>query len=251
MKKLIIILIGLITISLTTEAKAPCEYVLYPSAKEELAIKDKEEIEEKTCKIEADLSILPTKQEIVFKEVIEIYGCEKIQSLKTLEIYDNEDLPRALAGASIVKLREDIFKKDEFKNILIHELAHVVDLGYFRGSPAKGESDFVDGSLPIFKGDLSLDFYKISWVNSEELREDANELDFVTGYAMTDPFEDFAESTLYYISHNREFRILTNNNKALEKKYNFIRLYVFEGKIFNTGNNFVDINNREWDATKI
>ena len=205
----------------------------------------------KKCSLKVDLSILPAENRKKILKIAQIFGCDKLRSLRKIELYSDQDLPRALANGNLLKIRQDALTLPEFENLIIHEFSHVIDLGFLRGSFESGESNFKDGSLPVFKNDLSLQFYKISWEDSETKKSESDQLDFVTGYAQTDPFEDFAESMLFYIKHNREFRILAKNNKKLRKKFNFIQKKIFAGKIFKTGKNFINPQERSWDATKI
>lgn len=260
----ILFLIGALAlvVAFSVQAKAPMDYVLFSSADEEqIAVlnsgQPEQEVslfktadEEEKCDFDVDLSVLPEKAEEDLMDVAKLYGCEKVTGLTRLEIYEDPDLPRALAGRGVLKLRKDILTSDEYENILIHEFAHIVDLTYFQGTDGE-ESGFKDGSLPIFSDDLSVQFYQISWQDTETMKEGVDKFDFVSGYAMTDPFEDFAESTLYFVKHNREFRILAENNDILKQKFDFIRDNVFGGKVFNSGKSYVDLGERGWDATKM
>jgi hypothetical protein len=51
--------------------------------------------------------------------------------------------------------------------------------------------------------------------------------DFVSGYAMTNKYEDFAESLTYYILHNKDFLDKTKTSRILKRKYNFFSFYIF------------------------
>ena len=205
------------------------------------------EVAETKCVFQANLSEFPQDG---LDYLISVYGCEKISHLKNFEIYEDEDMPRALAGSRTLKIRQDTFQKEEFDAIMVHEFAHILDLGYMRGSPESGESGFMDGSVKIYNNDGSVGFYQISWQDEKTLKESADKLDFVSGYAKSDAFEDFAESVVFYVLHNREFRIMASQNDALRKKYNFIRKEVFEGKIFYSGKSWLEVEERIWDATK-
>ena len=119
-----------------------------------------------------------------------------------------------------------------------------------KGTPDSGKSGFMDGSVNIYNNDKSIEFYKISWKDEKTQLDVSTKLDFVSGYAQSDAFEDFAESVVFYVKHNKDFRIMASKNNTLRKKYNFIRKEVFDGKIFNSGTNFVELDKRVWDATK-
>jgi hypothetical protein len=76
--------------------------------------------------------------------------------------------------------------------------------------------------------DLSDEFYNISWLSTKTLRSGQSQADFVSGYAMTNKYEDFAESLTYYIIANRDFLEKSEKSEKLQNKYNF-----FENKLFN------------------
>jgi hypothetical protein len=109
----------------------------------------------------------------------------------------------------------------------------------------------MDGKNPVYNDDLSLDFYRISFLNEKELRSESNDLDFVSGYALSDPFEDFAESYTFYILHGNEFRQLAAENYKLALKYRFLKEKVFNGKEYDKDDNslIAFFNQRNYDTT--
>ncbi|MDD5624046.1 MAG: hypothetical protein PHI23_05060, partial [Candidatus Peribacteraceae bacterium] len=58
--------------------------------------------------------------------------------------------------------------------------------------------------------------------DSKTQRASTQSEDFVSGYAATDPFEDFAESMIYFVLHRDDFRSRAATNKALAAKFQFI-----------------------------
>lgn len=160
---------------------------------------------------------------------------------------------RGLAGSDRMILRTEGVSDQELASVSIHELGHIVDLGMFKGTSSSGTSNFKDGTSPIYMNDLSIDFYSISWVTETKLRSDASSSDFVSGYAMSDPFEDFAETFVYYVLQGKEFKRLASEDDALQEKYNFMKFDVFQGKEFLDNDESymtTSLNNRPWDATK-
>ncbi len=131
----------------------------------------------------------------------------------------------------------------------MHELGHIVDLGKMNSSGRAEESEFYDGGQPIYEDDVSLEFYRISWASSTSMRADASELDFVSEYAATDVFEDFAESYAFYVLQGGEFGELAETNVALARKYQFIRDNVFAGVEFDLGFVDLEIFQRPYDVT--
>lgn len=51
--------------------------------------------------------------------------------------------------------------------------------------------------------------------------------DFISGYALTNDYEDFAESLTMFVLFNEEFEQRAQTNEALEKKYLFLQDFVF------------------------
>ena len=56
-----------------------------------------------------------------------------------------------MASATRLYLRSDLFHLPERKEVIIHELGHVVDLGGLRGSSGSEISSFRDGTLPVLR----------------------------------------------------------------------------------------------------
>ncbi len=184
------------------------------------------------------------------KKIIAKLPIEHIQSIKRLFlIYDDPNAIRGLGGSKSIFLRAINVEEKEFISLFVHELGHIVDLGLTKGN--SGElTNFYDATNPIYADDASLNFYQICWQDSYTRNDNCADSDFVTGYARTDTFEDFAESYLYYVLHGKEFRELARGNEVLSSKYNYIKS-IFSEKEFDTGT----LNNikwlRPWDATKL
>ncbi len=195
----------------------------------------------------ADLS---ESEKEILKSAWKDIPCELLQNLKKVVIFDDMEKPRALAGASALHLRSDIFTLSEVQKVLIHESGHLVDLGGLQSQTFSEKSAFVDGSMPVFADDASADFYAISWKATDAWNADTTVQDFVSRYGATDPFEDFAESFLFYISYGEAFRQLAAENDQLAQKYDFFKTQVFDGKEFD-GEMIVVTAERPWDATRI
>lgn len=106
---------------------------------------------------------------------------------------------------------------DELISVFMHEFGHYVDLYYFKRENNQ---------------DISYKFYDISWDSTTIIKKWLNQKDFVSGYSMTNKYEDFAESLTYYILHNRDFLEKSINSDILRKKYNFFNLVLFKSEIF-------------------
>lgn len=177
---------------------------------------------------------------------------EHREYLQHLTLYFAEGR-RGLGGGSTVILRCSNVDDAELSSVLVHEMGHIVDTGLETGNKWSGKSEFVDGKVPIYNDDTSLRFYRISWENSEKLRSDASQTNFVTGYAMTDPFEDFAETYNFYILHGKQFKEMGKYDKNLRRKYIYMKYFVFEGQEFDfdpyTTIAKEDVGKRNYDST--
>ena len=108
-------------------------------------------------------------------------------------------------------------EKDELIWIFIHEFAHYIDIYSLNRDDWK---------------DVSNEFYNISWNSTKTIKGWLKQKDFVSGYSMTNKYEDFAESLTYYVLHNRDFLEKSINSNTLRKKYNFFNLILFKSEIF-------------------
>lgn len=185
------------------------------------------------------------------RKVMSALPKEHTKTLKTLEIRNKNHVSRGMANSKKMILNiGTIDNKKELSAVFTHEMGHVIDFGYLKGTARSGRSFFRDGKKIIYNDDLSLKFYQISWQEEKEQKKSANRNDFVSGYSMSDCFEDFAESYVFYRLHGEKFRELMKKSKALEQKYEFLKKYVFEEKEFqmNQEVNFLS-KNLIWDIT--
>ncbi len=128
--------------------------------------------------------------------------------------------------------------KTEFLAVSIHEFWHFLDLYILK---------------KWVYTDLSEYFYAISWNSTKVLKPAQKQKDFVSGYAMTNKYEDFAESFTYYILHNRDFLEKTKSSKILKRKYDFFSKYIFRNSEFKDYDDkkIKKTKNYYWDVTKI
>ncbi|NVP17773.1 hypothetical protein HUU51_03580 [Candidatus Gracilibacteria bacterium] len=117
-------------------------------------------------------------------------------------------------------------KEAESLSVTIHEFGHFLDLYILEKKVTKDISDF---------------FYEISWINTTTLKPSMEQKDFVSGYSMTNKYEDFAESFTYYILHNNDFYEKSLLSETLKKKYDFFSDYIFRNDEFKT-NSYKTIN---------
>lgn len=229
---------------------APAEQINYHAALEEdfnLTLHPGTKYEE-DGKI-ASLASIEHCESLVYKALSALPE-EPVQYLKHLTLFYADYGRRGLGGGNTVVLRCQNVTDEELVGVLVHELGHIMDTGVFQGSVFSGKSAFKDGDFPVYNNDESVGFYNISWKNETEIKEGYSVRDFVSGYAMTDPFEDFAESYAYYILHGSEFRRLARYNESLKLKYQYLKNYVFEGEEYVNGQlQGLEINKRSYDVT--
>ena len=173
-------------------------------------------------------------------------------ALKKLEVRKQDHVSRGLANSRMIILNtESVSSNIELQAVFVHELGHVVDLGALK-SKGWQKSRFWTPGTKVFVGDPSIRFYELSWVNSKQRKTNVRRTDFVSGYAMTSPFEDFAESYLFYRLHGEKFRQIATESKILQVKYDFMKTQVFENQEFQTEKQSAGfLHNLIWDATLV
>lgn len=125
-------------------------------------------------------------------------GCR--DNLKNFYVrYDNPK-NRGLGGKTTIIITGNV-PDSEFIALLTHECAHVIHSN-MTGNPSASPSAFKDGLTPIAKDSPLAAFLGITWENEHVLKEGVDpDVDFVSGYASSDPFEDFAETFAAYMLH--------------------------------------------------
>lgn len=112
---------------------------------------------------------------------------------------------------------------EELISVFIHEFAHHIDIYYLINS------SFSDN-------DTSKYFYDISWESTKVIKNWQKQSDFISGYSMTNKYEDFAESFTYFVLHNSDFILKAEKSKILREKYNFFSNYLFKNNEFEESN---------------
>ncbi len=112
-----------------------------------------------------------------------------------------------------ITLGSGIKSLPEVSKVLVHEIGHMIDIYTFKQG--------------IRKSDISEDFYRISWKDPTTIKAGVPQTSFVSGYASTNQYEDFAESFAMYVFHNKEFSKRAENNEYLKRKYTFLKTRVF------------------------
>ena len=110
-------------------------------------------------------------------------------------------------------------RQAEYTSVAIHELAHFIDIYFLEKKVLQ---------------DISDEFYNISWRETKIIKPWQSQADFVSGYAMTNKYEDFAESFTYYLLHNEDFLRKTLSSERLSAKYDFFDTVIFKKKFHDT-----------------
>lgn len=146
------------------------------------------------------------------KEIIQSsYFGSKITPLHLVLDSERQD-PRGQVVGNKLILSTTIPSDSEQMKVFVHELGHIVDIFYLK----KG-----------FFADPSDIFYALSWESFNTKKKGQKITNFVSGYALSNKYEDFAESFSWYVFHNEDFVKRAKNDTILQKKYDFFRSSVF------------------------
>lgn len=149
----------------------------------------------------------------------------------------NRTSPRGQMSNESITLSGRIKSLSEMAKVLVHELAHMVDIYYLRSRGTKT--------------DPSKTFYTISWTEPTVLRSGMTSSSFVSGYAATNQYEDFAETFAMYVFHNTTLAERAKNSSALQQKYDFMRDVVFGTYFIGTNYEQNPVPSSLWDVTKV
>ncbi len=105
--------------------------------------------------------------------------------------------------------------------VWVHEFGHFIDLYYFKKQVLTDLSDY---------------YYNLSWDWVKVIKSWQTYDDFVSWYAMTNKYEDFAESFAYFVLHNEDFKEKSKKSIILRNKYDFFSKYLFRKKEFEKSN---------------
>ncbi len=199
----------------------------------------------------SETEVLDPIRQNQIEEALSVLPLEHAQSTQSITLDYSPQAHRGLAGGGLMYLRAVNISTEEFVSVMVHEMGHNVDSVYLDSELKTNPSGFVDGSQPVYTDDLSVEFYQISWASNTVQKSSATQSDFVSGYAMSDPFEDFSEHYNAYILNGPAFREAATSSMALQEKYDFMKTHVFDGQEFYSGGLGVDLSVYHWDMTKL
>lgn len=145
--------------------------------------------------------------------------------------------PRGQMKGRIIRLSPHVAKESEFLKLFVHELAHYVDIYYLSARSGKQDPSDI--------------FYRISWEWKKTKKSTEWISSFISWYAATNQYEDFAESFTFYIFHNEDFAERALKNESLRQKYLFLQNEVIKNDVF-IGTDFGvgKLPSYIWDTTK-
>jgi hypothetical protein len=132
----------------------------------------------------------------------------------------------------------------------------VIDLGVIVGNSRQINQDYTEfGKAKFAIDDQSLPFYVISWLGEDTMRNNMSQADFISGYGMTNPFEDFAECHNMYLYHREVFAYLASDSIILQRKYDYFN-ELYQARYLSANVNPIDLTQldisfRPWDTTRM
>ena len=172
-----------------------------PAAPEILPVVDQPTITENHKKIATEvLNALPA-------------GCR--DNLQTFVVLYSGATRRGLGGKTTIILDGSV-PDEEFAALLVHECGHVIH-GNMLGSPTAGQTAFADGPYPFYADSPMVAFWNVSWKSTAK-RKAGKDADFVSGYAKSDPFEEFSETFAAYVLQRDTLKERAKDNDAIAAK---------------------------------
>lgn len=163
---------------------------------------------------------------------------EKISDIKIQLYKDLVDSRWQMKDKSVELFWLKKMDDEEVASVFVHEFGHYIDIYSLKKE--------------VFD-DISYYFYDISWESTKVIKSWQKQEDFVSWYAMTNKYEDFAETMTYYVLHNFSFAEKSKNSIYLKAKYDFFSNYVFRKNEFKNMDFWTttEIKNYYRDITKI
>lgn len=169
--------------------------------------------------------------ETVVSKTLAALPASHVATVQLVTLTLDEDARRGLGGGSHIVIRCTGVSDTELAAVTIHEVGHTVDATLLQGT-SQVTTAFSDGPYSLSVDDPSIFFYALSWVSDTVHTDTSSDDDFVSVYAASDPFEDFAESYVAYVLHGESFLAAAGTNPVLQAKYDFLKKIVFGGTTY-------------------
>ncbi len=198
------------------------------------------------------------RQKDIADEALRTMDAACVDAIKNFYVVYTDQSSRGQAGKSTIILlgtvdaAETDASADEFRALVLHEFAHVTSLsGCLDARDVPGESAFHDGASPIAASQRAVEFYEISWVDDHTQRIGSTDADFVSGYAASEPIEDFAETFAYYLTQPEAMRVRAQENASIARKLAWMEQNVFKGGLILAQGEAGWSGVVPWDATRL
>jgi len=174
-------------------------------------------------------------------------GCR--DNIRTFSILYKDAKYRGLGGKTTIILDGSV-NDTEFIALLAHECGHVIS-GNLTGNVASGNSAFWDGKQAFSQDAPVLSFFSASWENERTMKKGTKDADFISGYAKTDIFEDFAETFAAYVLQRPYLKERAKTSPAIAQKLAWLEqnLPLSEEVIGKT--TYAGTKKVPWDVTKL
>ncbi len=137
-------------------------------------------------------------------------------NLKNFYVLYKNATQRGLGGKTTIILDGNV-PAEEFAALLTHECGHVIH-GNLLGNSKSGASNFIDGGDTFAKDSAGASFFSISWMTANVIQAGQKKEDFVSGYAQTNAFEDFAETFAMYVLEEPAMEMRAKTNTVIATK---------------------------------
>ena len=147
-------------------------------------------------------------------EILYIIPENLLESMKGKTIYFSTENGRGLALISsyhnfIENMNDGIIIEQNIDPYyVVHELGHIIDL---------------EQPPNLIKKEL----FSIDFIDNQNNQRIPN--GYVSFYSLTNAEENFAEHFAHYVVNGEDFRKIAESDVLIEKKYNFLKNYVFDG----------------------
>jgi hypothetical protein len=156
---------------------------------------------------------------------------------------------RGLGGKSTIILDGSV-NDTEFAALFTHECGHVTHGNLLGGLDPK-PSAFKDGKDIFYNDSPAAQFFAISWTTEMVMKSNVAEADFVSGYAKSDAFEDFAETFAMYILHRPALKERAKTNTVIAAKLAWMEMYLPVSETAVSTSSYSWNKEVPWDVTKL
>ena len=210
---------------------------------------------EKLCQIVIFENDRDEKKLFSIKTILDRFWYDPTQYINSINIVENSNWRRWYATHSYIVINSYNQSQKEFWEVFTHELAHIIDLWVIKWNWEKDEKFTEFWNVIFAKNDPSIQFYKLSRDWEKVRKAWSKSQDFVSWYAMSDPFEDYAESFNMYINHKNLFLAMTRSSNILRQKYDIIDKQFWTKYFFEDNETTKKVEAspfwRPWDSTRM